>query len=444
MRAMCSLRCNMRCARTYSGRRRRVRMRRPRRPSPHRQLRPPLSAAIRTHYKRIRRANIRPATYRRLPHRARYHRACVHRPLPQRLRMRVRRPQSATRLPPTRIPRQHRWTKRYRPWRKRQRRLAGMGPPYLDLYADFADGNGAHAARYLPVTLMHDKAVSWLDRAIVDGRVTQGEARLYGWLNEFPFDRGDGAFDVNFHVVDGVLDYAPGWPRLRQIATDVRFIGHSLVLRASAAKAFDSDVIGAEVMVADLAGHPAVVVVNGCARGPTADALRFVAESPLREKFGDYLAGMEASGESRLDLALGLPLAEQPARVQGTLTFANSGLKLRDMDIDISAIDGRLGFYEGGLRGRNLRARLLGQPALVAIRSEDEGTAHATLFEAAGSADAAPLARRFLPPLAPRLEGSAPWRDTKKLKSPQPGGTRLQISSPLTGVAVRQPAPLAK
>src|SRR3569833_2544407 len=175
-------------------------------------------------------------------------------------------------------------------------RLAGMGPPHLDLYADFADGNGAHAARYLPVTLMHDKAVSWLDRAIVDGRVTQGEARLYGWLNEFPFDRGDGAFDVNFHVVDGVLDYAPGWPRLRQIATDVRFIGRSLVLRASAAKAFDSDVIGAEVKVADLAGHPAVVVVNGSARGPTAYALRFVAESPLREKFGDYLAGMEASG----------------------------------------------------------------------------------------------------------------------------------------------------
>jgi len=323
-------------------------------------------------------------------------------------------------------------------------RLAGMGPPHLDLYADFADGNGAHAARYLPVTLMHDKAVSWLDRAIVDGRVTQGEARLYGWLNEFPFDRGDGAFDVNFHVVDGVLDYAPGWPRLRQIATDVRFIGRSLVLRASAAKAFDSDVIGAEVKVADLAGHPAVVVVNGSARGPTADALRFVAESPLREKFGDYLAGMEASGESRLDLALGLPLAEQPARVQGTLTFANSGLKLRDMDIDISAIDGRLGFYEGGLRGRNLRARLLGQPALVAIRSEDEGTAHATLFEAEGSADAATIARRFLPPLAPRLEGSAPWRGTLKVMSPQHGGTRLQISSPLTGVAVRLPEPLAK
>src|SRR3569833_463583 len=64
------------------------------------------------------------------------------------------------------------------------------------------------------------KAVSWLDRASVDGRVTQGVARLYGWLNEFPFDRGDGAFDVNFLVVDGVLDYAPGWPRLRQIAAD--------------------------------------------------------------------------------------------------------------------------------------------------------------------------------------------------------------------------------
>lgn len=323
-------------------------------------------------------------------------------------------------------------------------RLAGMEAPHLDFYADFDDGNGAHATRYLPVTLMHEKAVSWIDHAIVNGRITHGEARLQGWLNEFPFDHDDGAFEVNFHVADGVLDYAPGWPQFRDIATDVRFTGRSLEVRASTARTFDSNVTRAEVKVADLAGHPAVVTVNGTARGPTADVLRFVMQSPLHEKFGDYFANMEANGTSRLDLALGLPLADQPARVQGTLYFANSGLKLSDVDIDISAIEGRLNFYEGGVRGRNIRARLLDQPAVVKIRSEGEGAAHATLFEAEGMADAATIARRFLPPLAPRLEGSAPWHGTLKIASSRQGGTRLQINSPLTGVAVHLPEPLAK
>lgn len=323
-------------------------------------------------------------------------------------------------------------------------RVAGMETPRLDFYADFADGNGAHATRYLPVMLMHEKAVSWLDRAIVGGRVTRGEARLSGWLNEFPFDRGDGVFDVNFHVTDGVLDYAPGWPRLREIVTDVRFVGRSLDLRANAARAFDSEVTNAEVKVADLAGHPAVVTVNGTARGPTADALRYVAQSPLNEKFGEYLAGMEASGTSRLGLALTLPLAEQPARVQGALYFIESGLNLREVGIDITAIDGRLGFHEGGLRGRDIRARLFDQPAVVAVRSEDEGKAHVTLFEAEGTADAAALARRFMPQLASRVEGSAPWRGNLKVMSAQQGGTRLQLGSPLVGVEIRLPEPLAK
>lgn len=323
-------------------------------------------------------------------------------------------------------------------------RVAGMETPRLDFYADFADGNGAHATRYLPATLMHEKAVSWVDRAIVGGRVTRGEARLSGWLNEFPFDRGDGVFDVSFHVTDGVLDYAPGWPPLREIVTDVRFVGRSLDLHANAARAFDSEVTRAEVKVADLAGHPAVVTVNGTARGPTADALRFVAQSPLNKKFGDYLAGMAASGTSRLDLALGLPLAEQPARVRGALYFINSGLNLREVGIDIAAIDGRLGFYEGGLRGRDIRARLFDQPAVIAVRGEGEGRAHVTLFEAEGTADAAAIARRFLPQLASRLEGSAPWRGSLKVMPPQQGGTRLQISSPLKGVAIRLPEPLAK
>src|SRR3569623_3129485 len=67
-----------------------------------------------------------------------------------------------------------------------------LAKPYLELYAAFGDGNGAHATRYLPARIMHPPAVEWLDRAIVAGRVSAGRARLEGWLNQFPFDRGAG------------------------------------------------------------------------------------------------------------------------------------------------------------------------------------------------------------------------------------------------------------
>lgn len=323
-------------------------------------------------------------------------------------------------------------------------RLDGMTSPFLDLHADFADGDGAHATRYLPVSRMHVKAVSWLDRAIVGGRVTRGEARLNGWLNEFPFDRGQGVFSIGFNVTDGILDYTAGWPRLHGIDTDVRFHGRSLQINADAADVFGSNVTGAQVTIADLTGRPAVVNVVGSARGPTADVARFIMESPLRNKFGEYLGGIEAEGRSRLDLDLALPLANQPARVRGTLYFDDSTLRLKDVDMDIAGIEGALDFHESGLRGRGIRAHLLDQPAVIDVRSEREGAAYATVFDAQGTADAAAIAKRFFPALASRVEGETPWRGSLKVMSSQKGGTRLQISSPLTGVAIELPEPLAK
>jgi len=317
-----------------------------------------------------------------------------------------------------------------------------LAKPYLDLYTAFGDGNGAHATRYLPARIMHPQAVEWLDRAIVAGRVSAGSARLEGWLNQFPFDRGGGVFIVGFKVNSGLLDYAPGWPRLRDIDTDVLFNGRRLELTARAGKAFNSTLIGATVTVDDLAGDPAVVVINGSARGPTADALRFVIESPLREKFGEYLAGMSATGQSRLDLSMNLPLAKRPLKIDGTLHFDNSSLKLTEPELEITAIDGALGFYEDGLRARDIHARLFDQPAVVGVRTET--ASHATVFEALGMADAKGVSDKFLPALAPHVSGIAPWRGVLRMAGADKGGALLQISSPLTGVAVMLPEPLGK
>ena len=321
----------------------------------------------------------------------------------------------------------------------------GVSAPYLDLHAAFADGKGERTGRYLPAKHMPAKTVSWLDRAIVGGRVTQGAARFEGWLNEFPFDHGAGRFEVGFHVSGGVLDYAPGWPRLEQIETDVFFRGRRFEAQATAAKSLSAEVTRAKVVIADLAAHPAIVSVDGEARGPTAAALRHVLESPLRDKLGEYLAGMRPEGRSRLTLALLLPLGPgQPTRVDGVLSFEDAGLSLPGTGVDLTRIRGDLGFYEAGLRASELRLRILGQPAVVKVRDEGEGAEHVTLFEAQGNADPVVVAKKFLPLLASRVTGTAPWRGELRLAPPARGGARLRLQSSLQGVALRLPAPFNK
>ena len=318
------------------------------------------------------------------------------------------------------------------------------GSPYLDLNARFAEGKGDHVSRYLPARIMGPKTVAWLDKAIVNGRVTGGTARVYGRLADFPFDDGQGLFEIRFDVVDGILEYAAGWPRLEEISTEVLFHGRRLEINATAAKSLNSEVLQARVAIPDMTAHPARLTVEGRARGPTADAVRYLTESPLRAKFGAYLADITAGGTSRLRLSLNLPLAKLPAQVKGSLRIADGTLLFRDAAIDITHIDGTLQFTDHGLAADAVHADLLGQPVIIAAATKAGRAGAITTFSARGTADVATMAKRFAPPLASYVDGTTSWQGELRIPPKREGWVELEVASPLKNVAVRLPSPMGK
>jgi uncharacterized protein YhdP len=108
-------------------------------------------------------------------------------------------------------------------------RSAGQGgSPHLSVVAQFFDGDASQVARYLPVGIMPKSSVKWLDTSIVGGRVVSGGTIIHGYLRDFPFDDYSGRFETRFHVDDGILNYAPGWPAIRGLSADVLFQGKGL------------------------------------------------------------------------------------------------------------------------------------------------------------------------------------------------------------------------
>jgi len=84
--------------------------------------------------------------------------------------------------------------------------------PFLSLVANFTDGDGSQVTHYLPTGIMNDSAVDWLDKSIIEGHIASGGAIVHGRMTDFPFDKGNGKFDVQFGVKNARLDYAEGWP----------------------------------------------------------------------------------------------------------------------------------------------------------------------------------------------------------------------------------------
>lgn len=323
--------------------------------------------------------------------------------------------------------------------------LPAQDSPYLDLRGSFRDGRAAATPRYLPAGIMGKAALGWLDQAFRAGNVVSGGVLFHGPLAAFPFDQGEGRFEVDFQARGVELFLQTGWPTLRQVDARVRFLNRSLVIDAGRGTLYDSRVHGARVAIDDL--HHPLLQVQGTARLGGDDAFRVLRDTPLRAQVGDYVTGLRLEGDSELELEFDLPLAaaqSRPFRLAGAVTLYDNRLWIEEW-LPIEAIAGRLAFTERGLQADGLSARILDAPASVVIYEEESGARARTVIAGRGRFQAAALRRLHASPLLAQLSGSSDWQGLFTL--PRHGSddpVQLWLRSDLDGITSALPHPLAK
>jgi len=324
----------------------------------------------------------------------------------------------------------------------------GESVPQIALLAEFSAASVANISHYLPVGIMPGASVEWLDRAIVDGNVSAGQMIFYGPLDRrFPYEDSDGLFDVRFNLTDGILDYAPGWPRLEEMEAEVIFAGSGMQINAVAARSLAAEVIQMSARIESFRARPALLEIDGKAQGHARDTLDFVRRSPLNERFGTFAAGVEVtSGRSELDLSLKLPLAKQPAKVDGVVHFEAADFYLADRAVDIVDVNGDLHFSEKGIEIEQAQARLLGMDSVLRAKTLPPAKGGDTIITAQGYAKAVDVRRLLSNPLLQQLDGKTAWQ--AQLTIPSAGaekeGMPLRVTSNLKGMAAALPYPLGK
>ncbi|HEB96971.1 MAG TPA: TIGR02099 family protein, partial [Sedimenticola thiotaurini] len=319
--------------------------------------------------------------------------------------------------------------------------------PTMDLQTDFRDGRAANAGRYYPVAIMPPAVVKWLDRGIVDGRVTAGSARVVGPLRDFPFDvRNTGQFQVLFDVEGMTLDYWPGWPRLTGVAGRIRFFDNRFDAWIDAGRIFDSRLEQAHGRIEALKGG-APFQLEGVVTGPLQDDLRLLRESPLAEDFAHLTSGMGARGRTRMELELAVPLRHGDRfRLDGALRFQDSTLLLNDWKLPLERIRGVLRFDRNSVSGRGISAAAMGSPVQVDLETID-GDPKSTRITASGSFGLDQLGRPFGLDPPPWISGSSPWRirlDIPHDQKRRPRPTLLRADSNLVGTRIDLPPPVGK
>ena len=102
------------------------------------------------------------------------------------------------------------------------------GSVFLDMVSSYRDAMAVAARKYLPVAVLSDTLVDWLDKALLGGKVSSGGFVFRGDVAHFPFRDNDGVMEASFQTEDTSLHFLDGWPDIHHLNGSVRFYNSSL------------------------------------------------------------------------------------------------------------------------------------------------------------------------------------------------------------------------
>jgi uncharacterized protein (TIGR02099 family) len=321
------------------------------------------------------------------------------------------------------------------------------GRPRIDAYAAVTQAQVPASHLFWPINVMPPAAIAWLDRALDAGRVTGGRAAIRGDLADWPFRNFAGRFEAHAEVEDVLLRYLPDWPVAEHISASANFVNTALHVEADAAVVKANKVLHASADIGDL-GEP-VLEIDASGQGAGRDLLAFVKATPIGQRFGAQLLGVDVGGQGKVDFHLHVPIKQpEELALSGTAVLADADLTDAKYDLQLDHANGKVRFSQAGFSADDLAVAMQGEPATFALAVGAFAASPRHSVEAMLSARL-PAAKvtAYVPALsawAEHVAGTAVWNATFSADAGDSGVQQLVVASDLRGVASDLPAPLDK
>ncbi|MEJ2619628.1 MAG: YhdP family protein [Candidatus Thiodiazotropha sp.] len=317
---------------------------------------------------------------------------------------------------------------------------------FADIQTDFWNADGSRKSDYLPVTVMPEGLVEWLDKSMVSGHVKRGSFLLYGPVSEFPFKGHEGRFEVWFGVEDLLLDYMPEWPVLSEAVAEVHFINNGLKARLEEGVMLNSQLRDVSIEIEALR-NPTPVKIRGEASGPFNDIMAILGDTPLREDFQPFVEAVSVAGKTHTVVDLAIPLEEGRGAlsVEGAIDFQRAALRVKAADVDLKSITGEVKFDSTGVSGKQLQAKILKEPVEFDISPYRHQGQEWTRISGTIVLDLEKLQKKFPDWYLQYFNGrGAADLEISVAHQPSRVPVRMNLSSDLSGVQVDLPSPLGK
>jgi len=301
---------------------------------------------------------------------------------------------------------------------------------------------------YIPQRLLEKGFKEWANPAFLNGNIAKGKIELVGDLADFPYDQPDvkGRFSMALEVEEVQLHYAPDWPDIVGVSGTIKGLGNKLVIESKTGTIAGFQFDDVTTTITRLMIDKPELRVKGLLKGTTEQALVFLKNSPLKERFSQAVESVMAKGESNINLNLMVPLADAySTQVSGDVSFNNSELYDESLpEIKLTKIEGLLNF--DGEKGidttKNIRATLLNNTVEVDVKPSDKGSI-VSMEGTVSSQDVAAIWPQNMPGF---IDGETEYRLNLNVKEKALGDFYVDydLTTELLGVEISLPEPFNK
>lgn len=316
--------------------------------------------------------------------------------------------------------------------------------PFLALTGRIDVKNAGNADRYYPLQVMDKGLVDYLSGALKGGKAKGADLLWYGEFRDFPYEQGEGIFQVAVPLEQATYQFFPGWQSLTDLQIDLLFQNASLDMRSRSTQLgkASSDSVHAWIPSLSPGGH---LYVDAKVQGEGQAISDYLQDSPLGSSVGQALREIEIRGPMAGSVKLDIPLdGESEVKASGDAIFSNNKVRVASLDLPLEKVQGRLEYDNEQTRFSNLKASLWNQPLTLDYQGRQHPDRYQVDLDFKGQWDS----RRQPAAISSFgiLNGRSNWGGKLGLTLPdsKPFSFQLALDSNLQGMGLDLPLPLAK
>ena len=311
------------------------------------------------------------------------------------------------------------------------------GSVFLDMVSSFRNAQAVAARNYIPVGVLSDNLVDWMDSALLGGVISSGGFVFRGDVARFPFTENDGVVEASLTAKDANLHFLDGWPDIHHLNGNVRLFNTSLQLERASSHEDSGASSSARAEISDLSKP--LLMVNGDVTASMDELQEYIRNSGLKRMLGPVLAQFQARGQAWINLELAIPLSDDAGELEtkGGIRFVDNDLYFPAMNYQLTELNGILEFDGERIQGNGLSALFDGRAVAIEVADVPGQGGHETRFNLQGNWRIASLLSKYDWHYPKLMDGGSHWDVTVHVPhSAEKHPVRVEAQSDLTGVSL--------